>query len=336
MIVPKKELDVIKKDKKESEKLAQKIFNHYRGSGFPHFDLSEDDVRREFRRVKEYDYSNILVNRDVIKQLMHGLSLAWWKFPHAMEIKCGNMRTPMEVFQSDKLFMEVIHKRIRLGDNISDNGIKKMIKMFTGTQCVSNFRPTAAKFIYDKYAGDGNVYDMSCGFGGRLIGAMASEKVKSYVGVEPSTKTYEGLWELDKALRNICGIKKNIGLYKIGSEDFLLDDVKFDLCFTSPPYFDREKYSTEETQSYIKFPTQPEWMHGYLIRTLENCWYMLKDNGYLVINIADVRTYPGLVKDFLYFVKDMYKLIDQYKYALSGMFRYGFKYESIFVFEKIK
>ncbi len=27
-----------------------------------------------------------------------------------------------------------------MGDNISDNGIRKMLKLFTGTQSVSNFR----------------------------------------------------------------------------------------------------------------------------------------------------------------------------------------------------
>ena len=36
-----------------------------------------------------------------------------------------------------------------------------------------------------------------------------------------------------------------------------------DLCFTSPPYFDTEKYSDEDTQSYKKFPTEDGWVNGF-------------------------------------------------------------------------
>lgn len=48
MIVPKKELDVIKQDAGKSEKLAKQIFRHYRKHGFPHFNLTPDNVQKEF------------------------------------------------------------------------------------------------------------------------------------------------------------------------------------------------------------------------------------------------------------------------------------------------
>lgn len=339
MNIPKKELDLIKKDPQKIEETTNEIFKHYRENGFPFFNLNSDEKLIEFNKVKKYDYSNIHLNGDpkTIKQIMHGLSLAWNRFPHAFDVKCGKMRTPMEVFTDDEMFRKVITKRIKLGDNISDNGIRKMLKVFSGTQAVSNFRPTTAKFIYDKFAGDGVVYDMSSGFGGRLVGAMASDRVKEYIGVEPSTRTFEGLQKLILDLKEDCGIDKKIQIQKTGSEVFSPKALErsVDLCFTSPPYFDMEKYSDEDTQSYIKFPTRQKWMDEFLMKTMDNCYDMLKDDGYLIVNIADVRTYPDLCNDFLERMSIKWDLKDTYKYALSGLFKYGFKYEPIYVFKKI-
>ena len=68
------------------------------------------------------------------------------------------------------------------------------MKIYTGTQAVSNFRPTAAKLIYEKFGGD-TIWDMSCGWGGRLIGFLASSR-KKYIGTEPSSLTFKGLQKI--------------------------------------------------------------------------------------------------------------------------------------------
>ena len=68
----------------------------------------------------------------------------------------------------------------------------------------------------------------------------------------------------------------NIELHKLGSEDFPPDRNEFDLCFSSPPYYDPEKYSNESTQSYITFPNKEAWLRGFLGTTLDNCWCGLK------------------------------------------------------------
>src|SRR5208282_731299 len=135
-------------------------------------------------------------NRQIL-QSMHGLSLCWSYHPHHYEVPCNNQRTVMDVFNDDDLFQQAIRKRMKMGDNMSDNGIRKMLKIFTGTQCVSNFRPTAAAAIYSLFVPKGGyVYDMSAGWGGRLLGAnIAGMK---YIGVDPATKTHEGLCQMVK------------------------------------------------------------------------------------------------------------------------------------------
>ena len=61
------------------------------------------------------------------------------------------------------------------------------------------------------------------------------------------------------------------------------------MWFSSPPYFDWEKYSDEETQSYIKYPTKQEWIEGFLRETIENCYYGLKSGGTLIMNVANTK-----------------------------------------------
>ena len=159
-----------------------------------------------------------------------------------------------------------------------------------------------------------------------LLGAISSPKVKHYIACEPSTLTFEGL---NKIVENF-GQTKKITIHKIGSEDFI-PNTKVDLVFTSPPYFNNEKYSMESTQSYIKFPTKQEWLNGFLLKTISNAISVLKDGGYLIINIANVKSYPNLVQDFLDGVKEV-KLVQELKLQLSK--HGGYKYEPVFVFKK--
>lgn len=309
----------------ERDDFALDIFTHYRNTGFPYFPTDTQWRQNEFRKLKNYDNSN-LIEDDIVKQTMHGLSLAWSYMSHSWGVVCNDMKTPLEVFHDDDLFRKVIDKRLRFGDNISDNGIRKMLKIFTGTQSVSNFRPTAASAIYNRYCQGGVTWDMSSGFGGRLLGSAISDV--HYIGTDPSTETFKGLTEINQDF--------NIGaeLYNCGSEDYLPESKSIDLCFTSPPYFDTEKYSDEDTQSYIRYPSKEQWLTGYLKRTLLSCHYGLKDDGYLAINIANVKSYPNLENDCIS-VADAsgFKLDHILKLALSNINNSGFKYEPIFFFK---
>lgn len=308
----------------------QMVFKHYRENGFPYFNSSKEYRLSEFNKLKKYDRKNLLQD-NVINQTMHGLGLAWSYFPHNFEVQCNNMLTPMQAFNDDTIFKKVIDKRLRMGDNMSDNGIRKMLKIFSNVQAVSNFRPTAAACIYDIYGKDKVVLDMSSGFGGRLLGAIVSD-VKQYIGLEPSTKTFNGLLDIcDDFAPNF---KETI--YKCGSEDYLPPKESIDLCFTSPPYFDTEKYSDESTQSYIKYPTKIEWLNQFMRKTLENCFHGLKNDGYLIINIANVKSYKNLESDFVDLASSVgFELDKILKLSLSSMVRENkFKYEPIFVFKK--
>ena len=319
----------------EKERFADAVFKHYRASGFPYFPSDHGFRKAELEKFTDFPYMKLLDGKN-IGQSMHGLSFCWSYMPHAYSVKCNNMRTPLETYNDDELFKQVIRKRMKMGDTVTPNGIRKMLKIFTGTQCVSNFRPTAAAVFYELFGKGKTVWDMSCGYGGRMLGAMRAG-VKKYIGTEPCTETFDGLCAILDEFPQFKA-KTEYELHKVGSECFKPESGSLDLCFTSPPYFDTEKYSDDETQSYIKYSTPSEWMNGFMKDTLENCYNGLKSDGVLAVNIANVKSYPTIEKDMVEVAESIgFKRNTTMRYALSLLSsdRAGkFKYEPIYIFTK--
>ena len=98
-------------------------------------------------------------------------------------------------------------------------------------------------------------------------------------------------------VKDFSYLRKQVNIYKLGSEEYKPMEKSLDLCFTSPPYFDTEKYRLESTQSFIKFPTENEWVNGFLKKTIQNCYIGLKNNRYMLINIANTPKYNFIEKE---------------------------------------
>lgn len=319
-------------DQERLDEYAMQIFCFYRENGFPFFDVNLAYRKKELEKLLKYDDSCV-VNNNIIKQTMHGLALCWSYMPHSFSIKCKNFRTPMDIFNDDTLFFKAIKKRLKIGTFISHAGIRKILKSYVGVQTVSNFRPTAASAIYNLYSGEGAVLDMSSGFGGRLLGAEKSKKVKEYIGLEPSTATYTGLIEMIKDL-NI----KKVKIMKTGSEDYFKKGY-FDLCFTSPPYFNLERYSDEPSQSYIKFNDVSSWYDGFFKATIQNSCLSLKDNGYLILNVKNTKELPDFENKTHLFCREFgLSYIKTLKLSLSqqsfGKGYNNFNFEPVIIYRK--
>lgn len=321
-------------------------FDDVRAEGFPVYSLNRQEKVEKLWQLLCYDRTG-LIEDGVVGQSMHGLALAWHYFPHAWSVQCGNKRTPVDVFGDDDLLRSALTRRMRLGECDTVSDLRKGLRTFTGTQSVSNFRPTAAAAIYDRYLPDngGAVWDMSAGFGGRLLGGLASRKVTRYIGTDPATMTMDGLREMrDELLPLMSGMNVEspvVELDCIGSEDFRPEPGSLSLCFTSTPYGNHERYSDEPTQSYIRFSSNEEWLNGYMRMTLDNCRAGLKRYGVLAVNIAGVPSYPALQEDFVALaVANGWRQVETLQLALSKMPGTGkqtakHKFEPIYVFRKV-
>lgn len=313
------------------------IFQYHRRNGFPHYNVPYHMRVQQMKSLQNFDETTIFKDGN-LDQTMHGLSLAWTYFPHWVEVECGGGKMkPIDYWNDDDKLREIIRKtwewqKKHGNGTFTLNRLRQNFKIYGGNQSVSNFRPSVAKWIYNHYAPNGVIWDMSCGWGGRLVGFLVSQS-KKYIGTEPSTKTFVGLTQLKTDL-NISD--KEVELHCTGSEVFRPEKDSLDLCFTSPPYFDTEKYSDEPTQSYIKYPTRDSWLNVFLRTTMENCHYGLKTGKHMLINIADTPKHKDIEENTVRIATEIgFEHIDTHYLILSSVSGKGQKLEPIFVMKKI-
>ena len=154
------------------------------------------------------------------------------------------------------------------------------------------FRPSVAKQLYETFQAK-RILDPSAGWGDRLSGFLSAEETEHYVGIDPNSAMHPKYKaQYDFYSQRVSGKKADFILS--GSETVDLSEYKeyFDFCFTSPPYFDAERYTTEPTQSFLKYPTIDKWLEHFFFPTLKKCWDSLAVGGRLAINIVDVYVDP--------------------------------------------
>ena len=156
----------------------------------------------------------------------------------------------------------------------------------------SQFKPVVAKALYDM-VGAKNVLDISAGWGDRLCGFMSSEKGEHYVGIDPRKENhpiYEEQYQFYKKHNGFFETDKLATFYESPAEDMDYSDYHdyFDIVFSSPPYFNVERYSYDDTQSWVRYNNIDSWNRLFLHKTIEKVWPTIRKGGYLAINIADV------------------------------------------------
>ena len=182
----------------------------------------------------------------------------------------------------------------------------------------SQFKPNVAKALYD-YFDSRNILDFSAGWGDRLAGFYASSKTEMYVGVDPrkenhpiykrQAETYNRMtndfWETEK---------KSI-FHRDAAEDFDFSQYydTFDTIFTSPPYFNIERYGTDDTQSWVRYKDIDSWNYQFLQKALDNMIPTLKSGGKLCVNISDVNAKTKGGAQYLKICDPMNEFLDEYR-----------------------
>ena len=200
--------------------------------------------------------------------------------------------------------------------------MRSMLRRYTGTQMVSNFRPTAAAALYDIFVDKesplegteaGTVWDPSMGYGGRLLGAIAAGV--NYIGTDPCIPTYEGL---EKILKDYGHEHLSYQLLRQGSETYIPEENSIDFVFTSPPYFGWEAYGDEPEQSSIKFDNSDIWKIEFLKKTIANAYHGLKPGKFLALNVANTKQYKTFEEDTVDLAVEVgFKHIDTWWLSLS-------------------
>jgi len=250
-----------------------------------------------FENMKRRSYSDLIIEGEwfsryeyrykkldlYIKTSNDGLK-ASGHFTHDARMKCDGRvgPGPIKTWNSDKFLRSGIGAIFSLKmKDVSDKTLKMSLQM--RKYVASQFKPSIAKSLYEMFNAE-DVLDFSMGWGDRLAGALATPNIKSYTGIDPNTETHKGYTKIVEQFNTDKRIDKNIAC----AESFDHGDRQYDLVFTSPPYFDIERYSQEETQSFKKYKQLEDWKQNFLYKAIENFWPNVKEGGVVGINISDV------------------------------------------------
>jgi hypothetical protein len=273
--------------------LVSAAFDYWRREGFPYYDLTSVQVHREFECLVHSPSRSVFTRAGALGSLV-GIRVANVFKPRMWSVRVSRYRSPMDVFQDDDLLRAAIERAWtvwpdRFGANASS--LRRMLKTFPGTASVSNFRPTLAKAIVERFSPEGGtVVDFSAGFGGRLVGCLALKR--HYVGIEPSARQVAGLRRTIRTLAKVA--PGSAAILQGCAEDSIgrWTDRHVDLIFSSPPYFDWERYSGHPSQSYVRYRTYERWLSCFLGPLIEHSHEKLAQDGYLVLNVSEGRRLP--------------------------------------------
>ena len=323
----------------EIDDIVSVVMEHYYKMGFPYYPIDIEKIKKEYEYLLNFNVSDLELPDNHLQQNMAGLNTVNSFHPEMWSTRCKNAKTPMEIFMDKELFRTALTKRIKYSDTkLAPFNIRKSLKAF-GVQAVSNFRPTVAKWVYQNYAPkDGIVLDPCMGYGGRLFGAFGSH-IKEYIGTDPNRECFNGNKKLYDELVYTAYSKRfpRMELYNMPFEDIVFEN-KFDLVFTSPPYFNTEKYSDQnKTQSYIRYPEYDFWRDNFLEKLIKKSYDYLKSGGYLVLNVG-----KPIIEDTLEIGQKVFGVTPEtYWMRLSKIMGQGnksdvsHKVEPIFIWKKI-
>jgi len=327
----------------EKELIASELVDFYRKHGFPYPTLTNDELIRNFNNLKNTDPYKIENNNIFNIANNVGSNIIKHFAPHFFEITDKrNSPSMIKAFNDDTLLYKTIKNRLSQNYTMSSNMLRRGLENSNSAFKGSSFNVLVAKYIYSKYTTEGSlVYDYSMGYGQRLLAALSLNHNIKYIATDPFQKTYNSnvnLFNFYKA--NVPGFNKHVDLNNLGSEDFYKQEYenKVDLAFSSPPYFNLEKYCEENTQAYSS--TYQYFLHTYWAQTVKNIDKMLKSNGLFFLNIKEKVDGFNLAEDMLAFFKlKNYTVEKVYNIQLTKNLKFNnkngvHKYEPIFVLKK--
>ena len=164
-------------------------------------------------------------------------------------------------------------------------------------RCPGGFNPTFGGYLLLKYRPrfmNLKILDPSAGWGDRLIASVASlgAALNCYHGFDPNKTLTPGYNELIRFLNPSAECSVECSPF----EDAMVRPGFYDIVITSPPFFDLEEYSSDPSQSNIRYKTYGEWCDRFFTPYLKKCMMSLVEGGVLILYISNFTSH-GVVRD---------------------------------------
>ena len=272
--------------------LLDVLTNMFQSKGFPEFvfDISKFSIDSVTRGKVTFDNNSLVIS-----------SVGWSGQPfctslyrHRFEAKYGNNPSIREAFDNYTHLRSAIKYQLDWGDPIEPNRVLKALSAKHKTP--TNFSPVLARWLVDRYCEQGGtIFDPCSGYGGRLLGSLASNLNVKYIGhdIEPLTI------DSGKAMvARLGSTRAELRVQAMESGDF----PNSDMILTCPPYYNREVYGKSSVESVAAYETYGAWLHGWMGLLLDKAKASTKT---LVLCVSTFR----LNNQKIEFPEDLRKLI---------------------------
>jgi hypothetical protein len=155
-----------------------------------------------------------------------------------------------------------------------------VFQLYYGT--INQFRPTEAVRVYCTLKPKVGILDISAGWGGRCLGAMALGI--PYIGID-ANRNLEGAY---KSMKASVAPDADVTMVFQPSETVDFGKYNYDLVFTSPPYFMLEEY-----EGMPSYKGDEGFMEEFFRPVIEKAWQHLRVGGHLALNMPDAM-YKGI------------------------------------------
>jgi predicted RNA methylase len=302
----------------DREKLSELLFEHYRDKGFPENSFFEKELVDDFYMLKK---SKIKIDdKTVSLDSNHGYKIR----DHFIKEQYAKFR---EIFEDDFVLKKVIRNRVGLDKTtpeffaFNDRLLIRGFEVLFPNLRFSKYNASLSKWIVETFCNGDRVFDYSCGWGVRLLGAVVAGK--SYIGTDTNLKLVEQLKSLSNWLKNFSN--KSIEIINQDAANF--KPLNIDLAYSCPPYGIKEQY--EE----MTIRNNNEWFEIFFKPVVENCYQGLKNGGRFVCHISsdlrDVAAYELQKK--MKFLDEFYVKTKYSPFVKTERSRIN---ESILIFEK--
>lgn len=238
-------------------------------------DITEEEAKQNYAELKELNCSAIG------KHDRAGLATLDYFFLHH-RIKAKTRRhVSFHNSLKDAALMNYINGKIQKIRGVNTTRLNKtellrtrysLFQLYYGS--INQFRPTEAKRLYCTLKPKVGVLDFSAGWGGRCLGAMAYGI--PYVGIDANKNMKSSYKRMIETLEP--GAKVQMVFQPSETVDF--SKFKYDLIFTSPPYFMMEEY-----EKMPQYGSKDAFIEKFFRPVVESAWKHLKSPGYMALNM---------------------------------------------------
>jgi hypothetical protein len=147
-----------------------------------------------------------------------------------------------------------------------------VFQLYYGT--INQFRPAMAKYMYCKLNARVGILDFSAGWGGRALAAMSLGI--PYYGFDANTHLANSYTRMVDTLEPSASVHMTFK----PSETADFSTLKYDLVFTSPPYFTIEEY-----EKMPEYGSKQGFLDIFFKPVTLNAWRYLRPGGAMALNM---------------------------------------------------